>query len=92
MATAKMSLAQEFIDEYGERNAPAAFARGLMAGDAASFKAGYTANNAFLATADAFELSDDEKTALAGAIDATIWTQKPGVDRLVEARAKGAIE
>lgn len=68
MATAKMSLAQEFITEHGERNAPAAFAQGLMAGDAATYKAGYTADNAYLATLDAFELSFDERCLLAGAL------------------------
>lgn len=84
MATAKLSIAQEFIDDYDERRGSAefagrsvklaqpfvAFAQGLMAGDAATFKAGYTADNAFLATLDAFELTGAEQRHLARTIGA----------------------
>lgn len=84
MATAKMSIAQDFIDDYSERKGSAefagrsvklaqpfvAFAQGLMEGDEARFKAGYTADNAFLATLVAFELSEAEQRELAQAIGA----------------------
>lgn len=39
------------------------FAKDLMAGDAASFKAGYTADNAYLVARDAFPEADAERLA-----------------------------
>lgn len=66
--TARMNIAERFIREHGPRNAPEAFARALMAGDPASFKVGYTADNAYLVCLDAFDMSSDAQNLLAEAI------------------------
>lgn len=66
--TARMKIAERFIAEHGPRHAPEAFARALMAGDPASFKVGYTADNAYLVTLDAFDMSADAQNILAAAI------------------------
>jgi hypothetical protein len=48
---------------------------GLMRGDPASFKAGYTAPNAVLAVRDLYELSTEETDRVAAAVDPA------GIDR-----------
>lgn len=69
-----LSIAKRYLDEYGDQTVAAqAFAAGLMAGDPATFKAGYTRDNAVIATADAFDLPRETvenlipQTDLAGA-------------------------
>lgn len=66
-----LSIAREFLILNGGDRAAAAkdFADGLMAGDAATFKAGYTAENAAIATAEAMKLSATEVGALCDELD-----------------------
>lgn len=63
-----LSIAQEFLVINGGDTAAATrdFCEGLMAGDAEKCKAGYTAENAIIATAEAFDLAavDAAVTAL----------------------------
>lgn len=61
-----MTLAQEYIDRYDGRvdKAAEAFAHDLMRGDPETFKAGYDAPNAFLATVEVFDLTADETAEL----------------------------
>jgi hypothetical protein len=58
-----LDIARDYHARYGP-SAPYAFARDLMEGDAARFKAGYTAANAALATQDAFDLTDEQTDVL----------------------------
>lgn len=53
------TIAQKYNDKYGDR-AILLFATDLMAGDPSNFKAGYSRENAIIATADAFGVSRDE--------------------------------
>lgn len=61
-------LAQEYLDRAAGDRARAVeeFARDLMRGDSATFKAGYTLDNALIATTRAFGLTYDEQSALIG--------------------------
>ena len=58
-----LDIAREYHARYGP-SATLAFARDLMQGDAARFKAGYSAANAVLATKDAFDLTDAQTDEL----------------------------
>jgi hypothetical protein len=62
-----LDIAVDYIQKAdGDRTAAAEnFARDLMRGDPATFKAGYTTDNALLATADAFGIDDAEFAAVA---------------------------
>lgn len=56
-----LSIAQDYVNEYGEvACAIQAFVDDLMRGDPASFKSGYTLDNAVIAAAEAFEISREE--------------------------------
>lgn len=60
-----LDVAQEYTKLYGSREyAYLAFARGLASGDRASLKAGYSPENAAIATVEAFGLDDDETATL----------------------------
>lgn len=54
-----LSIAEQYQREYGE-DAVYLFAKHLMDGDPASFKAGYTRENAIIATAEAFGISNGD--------------------------------
>jgi len=54
-----IGIARRYEAMYGPR-AVKMFVRDLMAGDAATFKVGYTRDNAILAAADAFGIDRDE--------------------------------
>ena len=54
-----LAIAQTYINRYGD-NAMEYFIADLMRGDPASFKAGYTRENAVLAAADAFDVPKEE--------------------------------
>jgi hypothetical protein len=43
------STLQGFVDDYGVTGGPVEMAHALMAGDRSAFKAGYTAENAYIA-------------------------------------------
>lgn len=51
-------LRTSYLNRYGVHGAPLAFAQDLMRGDPDTFKVGYTADNAALATADFFALDE----------------------------------
>jgi hypothetical protein len=56
----RLTIAEDYVRQYGsERGAIRMFAADLMRGDPASFKAGYTRENAVIATAEAFDLDRD---------------------------------
>lgn len=67
-----LSIAQEYIERSaGVRDvAVGKFAHDLMEGDPDRFKVGYSPENAAVATAKAFDLTDDEVEQLCGAIGA----------------------
>lgn len=58
-----LDIARDYNIRYGPA-APLCFARDLMEGDAARFKAGYSAENAVLAAKDAFDLTEDQAELL----------------------------
>jgi len=53
-------LAEEYVDIYGWEDAVNRFVNDLMRGDEATFKQGYTKENAIIATAEAFDLNVDQ--------------------------------
>lgn len=60
-----LAIATRYENTYGVRELAAyAFCKDLMRGDPATFKAGYTRENAILATIEAFELSSVESARL----------------------------
>lgn len=52
-------IAEKYVNTHGD-NAINRFVADLMADDPASFKQGYSRENAIIATADAFDLSRNE--------------------------------
>ena len=55
-----LSIAQKYIDHLGPEEAVRRFVTDLMAGDPDTFKAGYTRENAIIATAETFDLSRED--------------------------------
>lgn len=56
-----MNIAREYLMRHDQPLAAAVeFARDLMKGDPATFKAGYSLENAAIAASEIFELSRDE--------------------------------
>lgn len=59
------AIAEDYQRTYGNRELAAyAFCRDLMQGDPATFKVGYTRENAILATIEAFNLDAIEQSYL----------------------------
>lgn len=58
-----LDIARDYDRRYGP-SAPLCFARDLMEGDASRFKAGYSAENAVLASKDAFDLTEAQTELL----------------------------
>jgi hypothetical protein len=79
-----MSLKDQYLNQYGNRiDAAAALASDLMEGDAATFKAGYSADNAAIAAAEVFGLSGTEKLDVRAIIGRANPTTPPlGSDEL----------
>lgn len=67
-------IRERFLAENNGDTAKAAeaLARGLMKGDAATFKAGYTADNAAIAAAEVFALDTEGVETLATSLDADV--------------------
>lgn len=55
-----LEVAKTYIDYFGKDEGVQQFINDLMRGDPATFKAGYTKENAILAAADAFDMTASE--------------------------------
>lgn len=52
-----LDIAKEYMERLGKYDAIRTFVNDLMRGDPASFKAGYSKENAIIATAEAFDMT-----------------------------------